>query len=136
MRVPIISLCDSVSINDGKLTMNGIFDRLFAKVTPCVHPMCAVAGHIHFEVTEVGKHPFKFVFLDEDGKSLLSIVNQMDVKEVPDGGSFITVPFVFNLNGLPLPHYGDYEAQLLLDNQTIAAAPLLVRPIPGQSPAT
>jgi hypothetical protein len=47
------------------------------------------------------------------------------------GLEFYSVPLAFNFQQLRLPRYGDYEIRLLIDNQEVAVAPLMVRQAPN-----
>jgi hypothetical protein len=131
MKVEIFTIADAATVHAGKLNILGTFDAIWAQQTPCLHPACAVAIKLRFEVTELGHHPMRLSFVNEDGKILNSIDGAFDV-QFQEGNEYYTMPLAIGIQALPLPTFGDYEMRLVMDNQEVATTSLSVRQAPQQ----
>jgi hypothetical protein len=131
MKIEIFTICDAATVHAGKLNILGTFDAIWAPQTPFLHPNCAVAIKLRFEVTELGNHPLRLAFVDEDGKILNNLDGAVNVQFQPEA-EYISVPLTINIQQLQLPKYGDYEMRLVIDNQEVASSPLSVRQAPNQ----
>ena len=56
MKIEVFALCDAATESRGKLNVLGTFDQLVAARLPVIHPACAVALRIRFDVHEAVEH--------------------------------------------------------------------------------
>ncbi len=50
MKVGIFTLCDAATVDSSnRLNILGTFDRIYAKQTPIIYPLCALAVKLRFE---------------------------------------------------------------------------------------
>ena len=126
-------VCDTI-IEDkqtGKKTLIGLFDRLYARSFPCVHPSMAVFVCL---TSGRGKYPCEVVCRHDDGQRTAFSARGTIVMREPSQ----VVDLVFRLNGVRFPEAGKYSLQFLADEIPIMMRPLVIQPRPqkGSGPAT
>ncbi|NOY79887.1 MAG: hypothetical protein GXP31_02660 [Kiritimatiellaeota bacterium] len=122
-------ICD-VIIEDkltGKKSLVGLFDRIHARVFPCVHASMAVfvsltSGH--------GKYPCEILCRHTDGKTTAFSAKGAIV--MPDPSK--VVDLVFRLNGVRFPKPGTYWVHFLADEMPIMMRPLQILRVKEQAP--
>jgi Family of unknown function (DUF6941) len=131
MNVQIAVLCDAATDDNGKLNLLGAFDTIFARELPAVHPQCTVALRITFHSSDEGKHELKVNFVDADGHSIMPGFPPIPVEvSLPEDVHFCTRNFVFNFQQLKFNEPGLYAVDVMIDDQSQANIPLLVKHIP------
>lgn len=133
MQVEAFMLCDAATIEGGKLNVLGAFDSIYSPQVPTTHPACSVALRVRFDRAEEGQHRIKLAVVDEDGKPLAKLPEQVVEVSIPDNRNSVLVNQIVQMIGMPLNDYGHYAIDLTIDNRHEASLPLEVRPIP-QSP--
>lgn len=127
MRVEIFSLCDAATTDGGKLNILGAFDLIGAAKVPAVHPQCAVALRIRFDIHERGEHRVMVNFIDADGKHIIPSASgaiRIDFSGQQMSGA---ANLILNIQGLKLEKYGEYSIDLTIDGKIEGSLPLLVR---------
>ena len=115
MEIEIFTLCDYSTEMQGKLTIVGTFDVLWAKKMPVVHPSLSVAARIRLDNEEAGDHSFKIEFKDENGKDFLkTIEGKLGTKPADIGHS--TINMAINIGQLKLETYGKKSINFYIDN--------------------
>ena len=133
MNIEAFLLCDAATDQRGKLNILGAFDTIWARKLPYIHPACAIALRIRFEISEEGNHPVKILVIDEDGKPAgPNLKGSVNVKVSENRNSMVT-NLVLNIHGLKLEKYGQYRIDLTIDNQTIKDLPLTLRKSQNQN---
>ncbi|MBH53144.1 MAG: hypothetical protein CMI18_02225 [Opitutaceae bacterium] len=128
-------ICDSASDYNGKLCILGAFDTIWSAKFPSQHPHCTLALRFLFTGTDLGKHEFKVVFVDADGKELLPkgpLKFAIQIGRVPDEKYFLSRNLVVNMQGLPLPEPGQYAFDVHCNDEVISRIPL--QAIQGNKP--
>jgi|ERR1022692_348721 hypothetical protein len=130
MKVEILALCDFASADQGgKLTIVGSFDHIWSMGTPIIHPLCALAAKLRFQVVEQETKKIRISFIDSDGKSVMPTVDIPVPVQVSPGESTASVPFVMIIQQLKLPHFGEYSIDLAIDGMQQASIPLFARQV-------
>ena len=133
MNIEAFLLCDAATEQQGKLNVLGGFDTIYAKQLPAIHPACAIALRIRFEISEEGSHPVKILVIDEDAKPVgPKLEGNINIK-VGEGMDSTITNLILNIQGLKFEKYGKYRIDLTIDNQTIADLPFTVREVPKQA---
>jgi len=131
MNIEAFLLCDAATEQQGKLNVLGAFDTIYAKQLPAIHPACAIALRIRFEISEEGDHPVKILVIDEDARPVVpKLEGNVNVK-AGEGMNSIITNLVLNIQRLKFEKYGQYRIDLTIDNQTITDLPFTVREIPN-----
>jgi hypothetical protein len=80
-------------------------------------------------------HEIELIFQDSDGTRLTQVTGTIGPvpqdQPLPPPGRPIGVVVPFNLQ-VPLPRYGDYSIELLIDHASLKSIPLVVARPPGQ----
>ena len=127
MDIQVAVLCDYAADYQGKLCVQGAFDTLFARQFPVIHPACALALRLCFEMEDSGDHKLGISIVDEDGVALdpqrMPIVGDLKV-DLPEGVSFFTRNLIMNFQGLKFEKAGTYSVDVTLDGELISRTPL------------
>jgi hypothetical protein len=117
----------------GKFDILGVFDRVFAKRIPAVHPrMVLVFLLVAESEDDLGKKKrVRLRLTAPSGQVLLEQTGSMDVK--PAGGTSLAGNrLIFEIANLALPGMGKYRFQLDVDGVTVAEVPFSVAPAPAK----
>ncbi len=135
MDIQVAVLCDYAADYQGKLCVQGAFDTLFARQFPVIHPACALALRLCFEMEDSGDHKLGISITDEDGVALdkerMPIVGDLKVA-LPEGVSFFTRNLIMNFQGLKFEKDGVYSVDVTLDGELVSRTPIRLVKIDGQ----
>lgn len=140
MDTQVSVLCDYAADYQGKLCVQGVFDTLFARQFPVIHPSCALALRLCFVPEDAGDHKLGISIVDEDGitldKERMPIVGDLKVA-LPEGTSFFTRDLIMNFQGLRFEKAGSYSVDVTLDGELLSRTPLRLVHVPeeGAAPA-
>jgi hypothetical protein len=103
--------CDHASISmDGKLSMNGIFERILTHDTPVMHPMMFVVTKL---ILPEGTHNITFTLMQED-KVLAKSNAEKEVK-----GKLGSHMHFWNIKNLKVDKLEPLELQILIDGKQV-----------------
>jgi hypothetical protein len=128
MKTELFVICDAATDSGGKLNILGVFDTIFAKSVPAVHPHCAIAVRLRLTSSEQGDHKVNVSLLQEDGKNVgppmeVTLKFALSDAKIPTG----TVNYIVNLQGLKLEHSGEYSIKLTVDGKHLDSIPLYIK---------
>ena len=127
MNIQVAVLCDAATDDNGKLNLLGAFDTIYARELPAIHPQCAVALRVTFLSGDEGKRQMKLNFVDADGRAIMPPIEIPVEVVLPEDMHFGTRNFIVNIQQLKFDNPGLYSIDILLDGQSQANIPLLVR---------
>ncbi len=133
MNVDVFTLCDFAQNTPGnKMNIVGTFNRIFAKQTPAVHPLCALAVLMRFQQIEQGTKNIRVSIIDSDGRQVVPTMNV----QINPNESDASVPLAVVIQQISLPRFGEYSVDLAVDGRQEASIPLYVlqAPLPQQMP--
>ena len=132
MDVSLAVLADYANIStDGKLNVMGIFDSISAYSFPTVLLQMRLVVKFRFNLAEHGTTRLaKFVLMDADGHEIGSLGQTM---QVPQEGSLNPeVALLVDFRGIPFAAPGDYQIEVLVDNDHKYTLPLHAVLLPSQ----
>lgn len=128
MEALTIALCDFASDYQGKLCVIGAFDTITSRSFPAVHPQCSVAVRLLLREEDRGTHHIRVLFVDPDGASLIpeeqSPQISFPLEALPPESFFVSLNFIFHIQGLPLPQPGVYEVRITVDGRPLSTLPI------------
>jgi hypothetical protein len=127
MNIQVAVLCDAATDDNGKLNLLGAFDTIYTQQLPAIHPQCSIALRVTFFSGDEGKHHLGLNFVDADGRSIAKFPPIPVEVALPDDMHFGTRNFIVNIQQLKFDNPGLYSIDILLDDQSQANIPLLVR---------
>jgi len=127
MEIEVFTLCDAAADYQGRLSILGIFDTIFAANLPALHPQCSVALRIRFSKVEEGKHSLALHIVDNDGKMIIPPLNGEFGIQLAGNDRHGMINLVLNLQGLPFNHYGEYAINLAIDSHELDSLPFWVK---------
>ena len=127
MQLEVLALCDFAADYGGKLTIVGIFDSIFARQMPAVHPHCCVAVKLRFDRIEEGQKQLRLAIADDDGKPVLPPIDIPINVAMPTDGLTNAIQVVANINGIKFESFGEYTIDLGIDGRHEGRIPLFVR---------
>lgn len=135
MDIQVAVLCDAATDSGGKLNILGAFDTIHAAELPAVHPQCSVALRVTFGSGEEGAHKLQMTFVNDDGQSVMEVIEIPVEIAMPEESHFVTCNFVVNIQQLKFETPGFYSIDLALDGESQASIPLLVKHTPSPQAA-
>ena len=123
-RVEVLAflVCDSTmkDASTGKATLSGIFDRLWARQFPCLHPRCSIYFRLRFLDQNTKATELTLVITSPSGmkQAMPSVTLPVQEGGIAEGS--------INIEGLPFPAEGAYEIELRIDNERLTGYPLTV----------
>ncbi len=126
MDIEIFTLCDFAQDMNGKLTIVGTFDTLYATKLPAQHPNCHLAARIRFYNGEQGKVPFGIRITSPDGEDLIKPVGAEFYVPMNPGADSSTQNICLGIGGLPIKVYGKHIITLSINGQDLKTLPMFV----------
>jgi hypothetical protein len=126
MEVEVFTLCDAAADYQGRLSILGVFDRIFATTLPATHAQCSVAVRIRFKKVEAGNHNLTLHIIDYDGNMVIPPLTGQFQIQLPDKEPQGAINLVLNLQGLIFKSYGKYDVNLAIDGREIGSIPFSV----------
>jgi hypothetical protein len=127
MKIELLTLADFAADYGGKLSIVGIFDTIFARQLPAVHPHCCLAVKLRFDPDEVGQKRLRLSICHDDGKPVLPSMEIPIQVAMPPGLQSNTIQVVANIAGMQIEQLGEYSIDLELDGRHEGTSPLFVR---------
>lgn len=131
MKVHLALVCDHALIDQhGKLSVLGIFERIWVERFPAVHPRLHLVLRLKGRRTEIGDHPIVIQLLDADGREVLRGEGNVQIGEPPAGVLEVEAGAVLAFD-VPLEGPGTYTFEIFVDGQRAAAVPVIVSSMPS-----
>jgi len=127
MEIQVFALCDAAADYQGRLSILGIFDTIFAANLPAVHPQCSVALRIQFSKVEEGKHNLTLHIVDYDGNMIIPPLSGEFGIELAENDQHGMINLVLNLQGLSFNRYGEYAINLAIDSHELGSLSFWVK---------
>ena len=132
MKIEVFALCDAATESHGKLNLLGTFDQLVAARLPVIHPACAVALRIRFDVHEAIEHRIRLRMVDPDGQPFMK---EMEASVHPRFGedlSSTAINLILNMQRIKFADFADYAFLLEVNEVEEASLPLRVVALKNQ----
>ena len=131
MNVALAVICDHALIDQaGKLSVIGIFERIWVERFPAVHPRLHLVLRLKGRRTEVGEHPIGIALKDPDGREILRGDGQVQIGEPPAGVTEVEAGAVLAFD-VPLERAGVYSFEVTVDGRIEATLPVTVSSMPA-----
>jgi hypothetical protein len=133
--IEVFALCDAAADYQGRLSILGIFDSIFAGAIPAVHPQCAVALRLRFSRIEQGSHRLALHIVDADGRLIIPQLDGEFAFQLSETDRQGSINLVLNLQGLTFNDFGEYAVNLAIDNRELGSIPFWVKKLLSAPPA-
>jgi len=131
VNVALAVICDHALIDQaGKLSVIGIFERIWVERFPAVHPRLHLVLRLKGRRTEVGEHPIGIALKDPDGREILRGDGQVQIGEPPAGVTEVEAGAVLAFD-VPLERAGVYSFEVTVDGRIEATLPVTVSSMPA-----
>lgn len=127
MKIELLALADFAADYGGKLSVIGIFDTIFARQMPAVHPHCCLAVKLRFDKDEEGSRRLRLVICNDDGKLVMPAMEIPIQVTMPADAPTNTIQVVANIGGMKFESFGEYSIDLELDGRHEGSSPLYIR---------
>jgi|ERR1700733_8717954 len=124
MNLEIFAICDAAADYHTKTCIMGVFDVVWAKSAPASHPHLTVIARIRFTPSEQGNHKIKVLFIDADGKAIMQPLGSEFPVALAKNDRAKIGTFIFDINALTFPKFGEYRADLTADEHQLGAIPI------------
>ena len=130
MHVALAVICDHALIDQaGKLSVLGIFERIWVERFPAVHPRLHLVLRLKGRRTEVGEHPVMIVLKDPEGREVLRGDGSVAIGEPPAGITEVEAGAVLAFD-VPLERPGTFSFAISIDGEHQADVPVTVAQMP------
>ena len=137
MEKLILLVADYANVDQGgKLNVLGAFGRIYAPQFPAVHASLHLVVKLGADFEDFGKsHVLHVHFRDADGKVLLALPG-MNFTVNPHAAPLPEVNFIVQVQRLLLPTAGQYDFEILVDEDVIGVLPIAVEQLkpPQEAP--
>jgi len=141
VNVQLALVCDHAIIDQhGKLSVLGIFDRIWVERFPAIHPRLHLVLRLKGRRTEIGDHTVLIQLVDMQGQEILRGEGNVAIGEPPAGVLDIEAAAVLAFD-VPLERPGVYTFEIAVDGARSASVPLTIaqmqtpaHPAPPQPP--
>jgi hypothetical protein len=131
VNVQLALVCDHAIIDQhGKLSVLGIFDRIWVERFPAIHPRLHLVLRLKGRRTEVGDHGVLIQLVDDTGREILRGEGNVQIGEPPAGVLDIEAAAVLAFD-VPLDKPGVYTFEIAVDSARVASVPITVAPMPA-----
>jgi hypothetical protein len=127
MKIELLALADFAADYGGKLSIVGIFDTIFARLMPAVHPHCCLAVKLRFDPDEAGQKQLRLLIRHDDGKLVLPAMEIPITVAMAADAQTTTIQVVANIAGMKIETFGEYSIDLELDGRHEGSTPLFAR---------
>jgi len=127
MEIEVFTLCDAAADYQGRLSILGIFDTIFASNLPATHPQCSVALRIRFKKVEVGNHALTLHIVDYEGKMVIPALSGPFGIQLVGQEQYGAVNLILNLQGLIFKSYGRHDVNLAIDGREVGSLPFMIK---------
>lgn len=122
--------CDYALIDQhGKLSVLGIFERIWVEHFPAVHPRLHLVLRLKGRRTEIGEHAIVIRLVDDGGREVLRGDGAVQIGEPPAGVLEVEAGAVLAFD-VPLERPGTYTFEIAVDGSLEATVPIAVSQIP------
>ena len=133
MNIALAVVCDHALIDQaGKLSVIGIFERIWVERFPAVHPRLHLVLRLKGRRTEIGDHPVEIVLRNPDGGDVLRGDGSVQIGEPPAGVTEVEAGAVLAFD-VPLEKAGVYTFDISVDSEHQASVPVTVSQMPAPS---
>jgi len=133
VNVQLALVCDHAIIDQhGKLSVMGIFDRIWVERFPAIHPRLHLVLRLRGRRTEIGDHTVLIQLLDMNGQEILRGEGLVAIGEPPAGIVDIEAAAVLAFD-VPLERPGVYTFEIAVDGAHSNSVPITVAQM--QAPA-
>lgn len=135
MILALALVCDHALIDQaGKLSVLGIFERIWVERFPALHPRLHLVLRIKGRRTEIGEHPVTIVLKSPQDREVLRGDGTVQIGEPPAGVMEVEAAAILVFD-VPLETAGVYHFEVTVDNTELASLPISVSQMPAQQPA-
>lgn len=136
MKIDLALVCDYALIDRyGKLSVLGIFEQIWVKQFPAVHPRLHLVLRLKGRRTEIGDHRVRIRLEDEDGNEVISGDGKVTFAEPAAGVVEIEAGTVLVFD-VPFQAPGAYRFVISVDDEEAATVPVNVARAPTTPPAS
>jgi hypothetical protein len=131
VNVHLALVCDYALIDQaGKLSVLGIFERIWVERFPAVHPRLHLVLRLKGRRTEIGDHPIMITLQDGEGREVLRGDGQVQIGEPPAGITEVEAGAVLAFD-VPLERPGTYTFDIYVDGELAVQVPVMVTQMPA-----
>jgi hypothetical protein len=124
VQVDFAVLADYALIDQhGKLSVLGIFQHVWVAAFPAVHPRTHLVLRVRGRRSEVGDHPMRIRFVDDQGAELIGGEGTVHFGPPPPGVTEIEAGAVLVFD-VPFPRPGTYAFEIAVDSGALVRVPL------------
>ncbi len=133
MNVQLALVCDHAIIDQhGKLSVLGIFDRIWVERFPAIHPRLHLVLRLKGRRTEIGDHTVLIQLVDDTGREMLRGEGNVQIGEPPAGVVDIEAAAVLAFD-VPHERAGVVTFEISVDGTRVVSVPITIAQMPSSA---
>ena len=122
---------DALIDQHGKLSVLGIFQHVWVAAFPAMHPRTHLVLRVRGRRSEVGDHPIRIRFVDDQGAELIGGEGMVHFGAPPAGVTEIEAGAVLVFD-VPFPRPGAYAFEISVEGSPVVRVPLSASQLPQE----
>ncbi len=120
---------------DGRLTIHGVYNELYAPDFPARQDRIVLVGILEWDRTVSGRQPFRFDLKGPDGSVVITVDGHTEVRIASENQPPAKTHFVFPLENLVFTEPGEYFTYVEIGGKTWQGPSLYVAKAPPEQDA-
>lgn len=134
MKLQIAALADCANVAlGGKLNLMGVFDVIYAREFPVIHPAMTLAMRLRFESEDEGEHKLVVLVVDPDGKQIARAETTIRTPRI-EPGLTVSSNHMISFQHVQIPGEGKIIFEIYWDGIQQERVPLFIRTLPPSLP--
>lgn len=133
IQVPLALLADYANVSrEGKVNILGVFDQIYARSVPALHPQMQLVFTVIGDRSEAKKeHKIKIELIDQDATETAVKIEGKFKFPLPKAGEEARINQIIILNHVVFNKYDEYSCKIVIDDEVKRSIALKVIPPPS-----
>ncbi len=129
LRVEMFTLCDGATEQEGRISLVGTYESIYAAGFPCVLPQVTVVLRVRFWPQDGGLHAFRLVLTSPDGKSLGVLLDAMASIQSFNDDRSTACNLIARLQNVQIEAPGEHTFDFYIDDKMEGRLPVNICPM-------
>lgn len=129
LRVEMFTLCDGATEQEGRISLVGTYESIYAASFPCVLPHVTVVLRVRFWPQDGSLHAFRLILTSPDGKSLGVLLDAMASMQPFSDDRSTACNLIARLQNVEIAAPGEHTLDFYIDDKIEGRLPVSICPM-------
>lgn len=129
LRLEMFTLCDGATEQDGRISLVGTYESIYAANFPCVLPQVTAVLRVRFWPQDGSVHAFRLVLTSPDGKPLVVLLDAMTAMQPFSDDRSMACNVIARLQNVQIDAPGEHTFDFYVDDKLEGRLPVGVCPM-------